>query len=369
MGSRLFTRPSPALVLALAAAAVWIALPIPERTPTGSPVGPAVRSVAEEWPGTTPAEFLGTFFDGTPFTPLLYLDELTVVATAPTPDGERVRLVVYTPGEEARELATLSADDAPGFTAVAADDERIVWTQTVPDAKGVARTGIWTAPAGLAEAEAVRVTADTGDALFTGSQYDLQIAGGSVHWAAGTRGSAPATELRSHPLSGGETTTVTLEGEFAWSAWPYAVSNGGAAGEGVLLADMAAENTTVIPVETGALATCTPVWCRVLALGMAGPGGTELMRTDGSQRRRIADERTSAAVPDPMLLDRFEVLLDVSAADADGQPLLIFDQVSGKTLLVASDARIVRARGATVWWSTGDEETLKWHALNLARLE
>ncbi|HEY1176918.1 MAG TPA: hypothetical protein VGF17_12230, partial [Phytomonospora sp.] len=313
--------------------------------------------------------FLGSFFDGTPFTPLLYLDELTVVATAPSPDGERVRLLVYTPGEEARELAALDADDAPGFTAVATDGERLVWTQTVPDGQGVASTSVWTAPTGLAPVKAVRLTADTGDALFTGSSYDLQIAGGAVHWASTTRRAGQATELRSYPLAGGEVTTVTLEGQFAWSAWPYAISDGGASGEGVLLVDMEAETTTTIPVNTGELATCTPVWCRVLALGMSGPSGTDLMRVDGTGRRRIADERTSAAVPDPMLLDRFEVLLDVSAADADGQPLLIFDEKRGATFAVAADARIVRARGGTVWWSTGDEETLKWHALNLARLD
>lgn len=369
MTSRAFTRPSLALILALAATVAWVALPVPERVPQAPSGTPAYRAVADEWPGTIPSEIAGTFFDGTPFTPLLYLDEITVVATALTPDGERMRLVLYTPGEEARDLAVLGADDAPGFTAVASDGERLVWTQTVADAKGVAHTSIWTAPAGLAPAKAVRLTADTGDALFTGSSYDLQIADGAVHWAATTRGSQVATELRSYPLAGGEVTTVALEGEFAWSAWPYAISNGGASGEGVLLVDMAAETTTTIPVNTGELATCTPVWCRVLALGMNGPSGTDLMRVDGSERRRIADERTSAAVPDPMLLDRFEVLLDVTAADADGQPLLLFDQHSGKTLVVATDARIVRARGGTVWWSTGDEETLKWHGLNLARLD
>ncbi|WP_285662483.1 hypothetical protein [Actinorhabdospora filicis] len=207
------------------------------------------------------------------------------------------------------------------------------------------------------------VTTDTGDALFSGSAHDLQVSSdGVVHWAAATRRATPTTEIRSIPLTGGNVQIVTLSGDYSLSSWPYVV---GTPGKSVALLDLASQTTQTITVGADEMATCSPVWCRVL--GMTS-GNTDALPTGGGPRTTIAGQRYSAAVPDPFLLDRFEPLIDTSAASPQGQPLLLFDAKTGRTTLIARDARIVQAHDAMLWWSTGDKETLRWHVLDLTQL-
>lgn len=401
---------------AVAAAIALLSFPIPDRAaPTGSQSGtPGVPTLETTWPGVTPTTMLGTFLSRTPYTPLLYVDSLTTVATSES--ATALQLLMYTPGEVPVVLAELPLEDAPGFTSVAvAPDGRVIWTETVPDSRGTPKTTIKVTsdivhPGGSTSGNAPNetpgtpsgpssgtssgpgsgpgsdptsgspdgtpedtsegtpvssriVTRDTGDALFSGSAHDLQVsADGMVHWAASTRRATPATEIRSVPLTGGNVQAVTLAGDYSLSMWPYVL---GTPGKSVALLDMASQTTQTITVGPDEMATCSPVWCRVLSMTS---GNTDALPTGGGARTTIAGPRYSAAVPDPFLLDRFEPLVDTSAASPQGQPLLLFDAKTGQTTLIARDARIVQSHGPMLWWSTGDKETLRWNVLDLREL-
>jgi hypothetical protein len=91
----------------------------------------------------------------------------------------------------------------------------------------------------------------------------------------------------------------------------------------------------------------------------------DLMRPDGSDRHRIAGGTASAAVSDVALLDRFEVF---STVDATGRSLLVYDERSRSSTLVADNTSQVLARGGMLWWQTGEQDTAEWHALDLRTL-
>ena len=128
-----------------------------------------------------------------------------------------------------------------------------------------------------------------------------------------------------------------------------------------------------VPVTADELATCDAHWCRVLVHAGAEPAATELMRTDGSDRRRIAGPQTEAIGPDVTALERFVPLLlaDAERISADGRELLLYDITSGRTAVVAEGVRDVTVRGGTLWWSTSDErgDPDGWHLLNLRDLD
>ena len=69
------------------------------------------------------------------------------------------------------------------------------------------------------------------------------------------------------------------------------------------------------------------------------------------------------------LLDRFEVVSQGSDAGPTGNSqLYVFDTKERKLVLVSGGVATVIARGAMLWWSTGDNETAEWHALDLRTL-
>jgi len=83
----------------------------------------------------------------------------------------------------------------------------------------------------------------------------------------------------------------------------------------------------------------------------------DVMRPDGTGRRRIAGGRASASTADVALRDRFEVL-------SEGDRLLLYDLAKRRMLLVAGQARDVFARGGVLAWSAGPS----WRALDLRTL-
>ncbi|MDT5030635.1 MAG: hypothetical protein QOC94_806 [Actinoplanes sp.] len=70
---------------------------------------------------------------------------------------------------------------------------------------------------------------------------------------------------------------------------------------------------------------------------------------------------------DVALLDRFEVLSETGPdSDLTGTAgLIVYDLLAGRTVDVSAAAVMAFARGGVLWWSTGDQETLMWHTLNL----
>ncbi|MGH3713742.1 MAG: hypothetical protein ACRDT4_09835 [Micromonosporaceae bacterium] len=354
------------LVVALVAGAVVLWLPSPGRDQPAAPAPTGPLRLTGEFPKATLGQLPTTLPDGTSYTPLMFLKSDLSVGTAGSP-GSTQRLLLYGKGEP-RQLHTLDAAARPGFNAVTSDGERVVWAETVPGAGSAAVTTFWVAD--LAGGAARKITDDTGDVIFFGSQYDLQLVDGRLHWAAVPPGAGdPATELRSVPVGGGKVSVTQIKGGYALARWPWLVTIGGT-GEGPTKVRKATGGPeSQVPAGSGEMVTCGAVWCRVVVLGTQGTARLDLMRTDGSKRRQVTGSAATPAVFDVMLLDRFEPLVAAARnGSAQDQRLLLYDATTRKTMIVADAVGTVRGRDGFLWWTSGKAETQRWHVLDLRSL-
>ncbi|MEV6238551.1 hypothetical protein [Lentzea sp. NPDC051838] len=310
-----------ALVVAALAAAVLVVAPGPVREP-----GRLVASVTDAWPGARISTHPGNLADGSVFAPL-------------SPD---LRV-----GESGGRL--MVGDDVvregPAQYALAATS--LVWLE-----RG---TGLFK----MADSVAELVTSDIGAAVVLDSQYDVVVHDESVSWAA--TGPERTTEIRTVPLAGGEVGKLVLSGKFALTEWPYATSAEIDQGGPSTVVDLRTMARTVVHGQSYELIDCTPSWCRVQVLRQGGSARLDLMRPDGTDRRRLGVLRP--AVPDVLLLDRFAVLID----DARGV-LCLYDVDRGQLADLAPEFGTVVARGNAVWWSTGDNTSLTWHTIDVGEL-
>ncbi|MGW0431401.1 hypothetical protein ACWDV4_02450 [Micromonospora sp. NPDC003197] len=363
-----------ALGAALAASVALLALPraTPESTEQTQPT-----SVGEVWPDAQRADFPVGLVDGPAYSPALFLDARTSVGTAPNPGGTHLRLVVRAADGALRELRRLPLTGTPQFSALAVTGSRLAWAESTSTEDGRTRTEMWTVDL-AADRPAQRLTRDTGEVLFFNSQYDMVIHEDRLYWAAAppeaspaavTAGAEPVTEVRSVALTGGPVQVRREPGAWAMSAWPWLVTAGGGASGPIRLRNLDARE--VVDVDAGAeLVSCSPTWCRVLVLGDDGPSRIDLMRPDGRARRQIADGAATASVIDVAVLDRFEVLSlsDVQRTVTNTQQLLLYDLRRNQTVVVAEGVGTVFCRGGVLWWSTGNNETVAWHTLDLRTL-
>ncbi|MBM2623834.1 hypothetical protein JIG36_50930 [Actinoplanes sp. LDG1-06] len=347
-----------ALAVALAAGGALIA---GDPQDDKAPVTPTRRDAATAWPGAQRADMPAALTDGPLFAPSLFVDATTAVGTAPTPAGSETRLLIRT-GNQVRELRRVSLEDNPQFEAFTVSDGQVFWAESTAAAP---RVKIWAAA--VTGGPARLVTADTGHAIFFGNQYDLVVAEGQVHWTAAPGDVTEKTEVRSVPTGGGKVSVRTVPGQWTMSAWPWLVDDGSASGEPRLRNLETSRNTPIVTAGIE-LRTCGPVWCRAMVMGKETLDQIDLVRPDGSDRRKIAGGAAQAAVTDVALLDRFEILAepgpdtDVTGAAA----LVVYDIATGGTIDIAPDADGAFARGGMLWWSTttGDEE-ITWHSLDL----
>lgn len=358
----------PALAVAVAAAVVLVALPPAGRGPA-SGTDP-MRTVEQVWPDARRAELPGNLADGPAYSPGLFLDARDSVGVSASPDGGSLRLVRRSADGTVRELRRLSMDGAPQFGGFTRSGNALAWSETTTDEDGQGRTELWWTDLDAA-GPARRVTADTGDAVFLNSQYDLMIDGDRLHWVAVAPGEEPATEIRSVPLGGGPVTVRTEPGAWARSAWPWLVSAGTGEIGPIRLRDLAARKVIEVPAGGTELVTCSPAWCRVLVLAGDGPGRLELMRPDGADRRPVAGNGATAALVDVAVADRFEVLslADAQRSATGTQQLHLYDVREDRTVLVAEGVGLVLCRTDTLWWSTGDTDNTVWHTLDLRSLD
>jgi hypothetical protein len=353
------------LVVALAASAVLILTSATHRPPPG-----AETTLARAWPDAKPAVVAAFMPDGPAYSPMYFLDGTTSVGTAPSSDGRYIRLLLRTVDRSPRELRRLPYGDSPQFGGFAVAGDTLAWAESTAgaDGRGVTRM---LAMQWRTDAAPRVLTSDTGDVAFFNSEYDTVVADGRLHWVAVSPRTEPVTEVRSVPLAGGPNSTRELAGAWELTRWPWVVSAGtGQAGPTRLHNLDSGEDITVKapPIE---LVTCGTTWCRVLVLaGDGGPSRTDLMRPDGSDRRRIAGATTTAAVIDVAVLDRFEVLTraGTEGSATSSQELLLYDIKEKRTVVVATAVGMVVCRGGFLWWSTGDNEALTWHALDLRTL-
>lgn len=343
------------LIVALAATS---ALVITGGSSEGEPAARSERlSMTAAWPTAK----LGTIPD-LPLRPLLFLDTATAVGTAPSEDDGFLRLLLRSADGSVRELRRLATADGPRFENPTVAGNDVVWTEFADGRP----PEIWAASL-RADSPARRLTADTGNAVFYGSEYELVPHDGRVYWTATPHDGATATEIRSVALRGGKVRITRAPGQWTMAAWPW-LDDGGSDGTGaLLLRNMSTGREVTVPAAGGEFPACSPVWCRVLVLGDDGPVRLDLMRPDGSDRRQIAGRGIRSAVPDVAILDRFEILAETGPdSDVTGTAkLLVHDISSGNTVELASAANDARSRGGLVWWYTSGAGTAQWQVLDL----
>jgi hypothetical protein len=349
-----------ALVAALAAAGMLVAR-APDRADPTRPRPPAAEVV---WPHARRADMPGVLPDGALYRPGYFLDERVSVGTASDPGGGVVRLVVRAADGVVRELRRLPAAVTPQYAGFTRVGGQLVWAESVAGRDGSVQTGLWRAD--LSGGPPRKITGDTGQVAFFGSEYDIVIESGRLYWTAEAPGRQAATEVRSVPIGGGPVTVRTEPGVWTLSGWPW-LASAGSSGR-ARLRSMDTAQVITVDAAGNMLDRCGPTWCRVFVLSGDGPVRSELMRVDGSERQRVADDGATAPIIDVAVLDRFEVLSGDSstvAAAIGGRGLLVYDLKVRQLIRVAEAAARVFYRGGVLWWSTGPGGHITWHTLDL----
>ena len=345
-----------------------LALPAPRQAAAPPSVAAGPTRLGDAWPGAEVVTIAATLRDGTAFRPLLAIDTTTVVGVADSPDLTTSRLVVRSGDGALRTLRTLQGQQGSSVAAVSVTGNQLYWLEITDDAEGNRLISLWNAATagGLAKLLAT----DSGDLLYYDSAYDLQLTGGNAVWAAA--GAQGGGEIHSVPVSGGTMTVRQLDRLYALSAWPWVTSSAGSKPGDVVLLNLSTGETRKIPAGPSEILTCTPVWCRVTTLINQGQSITfEAERADGTDRQKIGNGSKTPVNTDVALLDRFEILSATASTTAAGytQQLWLRDLPAGKEVLLADAATAtIASRGAFLWWSTGDNETVTWHLLDLRTL-
>jgi hypothetical protein len=356
-----------ALAVALLAAVALLTGEIPSTTAAQPQVADARPSPAQAWPAAPRATLRDLTVD-----PLLFLDATTAVGTTTsagtTTQDSRLKLVIES-DSGTQELRSLPDTGDPRFDNLTTAGDQLLWTESSTDKP----TEIWAAtlqatpggPAGKRATTPRLLTADTGNALFYGTQHDLVVTAGRLHWAAGD--DHRATEIRSLPLTGGDVTVHTEPGQWALAAAPWLTDDVGGQAGTIRLRNRDTGRTVTVTAGPAEWNMCSPAWCRVMVMSGEGLARIDMMRPDGTDRRRIAGPGTQSAVTDVAVLDRFEVLSEPRPdSDLTGTAgLVVHDLETGRTVVLAAAALLAATRDGMLWWSTGGPESAIWHTLDL----
>jgi hypothetical protein len=348
------------LVFALVAVGLLVTLPEPKYA---APSQPPLHA-APTWTSRESASTKGLLADGTTYTPKLFLEPGISLGVAPTPDGGSVRLILVR-ADQATELRRIATSAQPQFDGFAASGDTVVWAESLSSGNAGARTTLMRAN-WRAGGKPASVTTATAEPVFSGGEYDLVIHNNRVYWVAGAGSTPERTEIRSVPLNGGTVGTIHLTGGYALSAWPWAVTVNGARGQPAALFNYETNTKVELPTTDRESATCGPTWCRIGVFDNDALVQLDLVRPDGTGRRRIAGGEATPTIVDVMLLDRWVPLATDSGSSNTG--LAVYDVTTGQATLVAIDASDVRAAGGLLWWSTGVAPDLTWHVLDVRTL-
>ncbi|MEV0716368.1 hypothetical protein [Asanoa sp. NPDC050611] len=350
-------------------ATAWLLWSSPSDTAdAGRP--PAAASVGSVWPQAPRGSVPGTLGGGLSYTPGFFLDVNSSIGSAVSADGAFVSLTAVPKAGAARELRRLRARTAPQFFGFTSGGGWVAWAESAEDASGGRTTSIWVIGTGLTGAPR-RIVVDAGDVRQTDSAYELAIVDGRLHWTAMGPGDEASTELHSVVLDGGDPRVETLPRSWSPVAWPWLMDSTDAVGGGrVVLMDRVTGVTREFTAGPADFPACGATWCRSIVIDDGASGGVDLVRVDGTQRRRIAGPDVGFPVTDVAVLDRFEVLtgLDPASRAAQGRPLQVYDIARDATVTIASDATNARYAGGFLWWSSGFEDRVSWTVLELGAL-
>jgi hypothetical protein len=303
---------------------------------------------------------------GLRFQPLELLDGGRMLGlTTVTADTLTLRLVLRAADGTLRVLRTIAGVAPPTIAATTVYQEHLYWIETGDDIDGNRETTVWGEP--LAGGSPARLARDPGDVLYYGSQYDLQVAQGRLWWvmAAGH-----ASEIHSVPVGGGAESERTMDRLFSLTAWPWITTSGASIPGDAELRNLTTGEVRRVRGAGNETLTCSVVWCRIATQVNQGESTRyEIEHPDGTARRALGDNGLTPLNSDVGIRDRFEVL--ASNADSTGtlQHLWLHDLSDDRVVLLEDFATTnMGARGDYLWWSTGDNETLTWHILDLRTL-
>jgi hypothetical protein len=359
---------------AAAAVAVLLTLPTPHTTSIAPPVAAAAgqatarSDLSTVWPHAHPIDVPAVLPDGSAYAPITMLDTATTIGTAASADGSRYGLLQVTTAGVVRPLQSAPGENGLFINAVTTDQTRIYWmSSAITGPSDTTRTSLWSAPRGAGPA--VRLTDDVGTTTFANSSQDLQVVDGQVHWAS-TDGTS--TDLRSVPVDGGAVHIRRIPGQWQLTTWPWLTTPTGAPGTPVRLYNPDTGTRRTVSPPADQMLTCDPIWCRTVAGYANDTSDIELTHPDGADRQRVGTNTDIAIAVDIALLDRYEVIATPApptpTTTVVTEKVTLHDLIHHRSVLITADASDAEAGGSYLWWSTGDHETLAWHALDLRTL-
>ncbi len=358
----------------LAVIGLLILLPAPATVRQHATSGtPAALVLSTVWPKATVFTLPATFPDGSTYLPQAVLDSTTSIGLANSADGQRFSLVVAGSSAQPRILDSALISDGVSFDAVTVTSSALYWMKTATDLDGLAHTVLWTANRSGGPARRVGNEAGqpvyVGAPVFSGSAYDMQVVDGRLYWLSGSDDPA-VMQLRSIPLAGGHVEVRSIPGKWTMASWPWLVTAPGSPGAPIELYNLNTSSRVPVQAPPNTLATCNPTWCRFMADNVNENTGTELAHPDGTALQHIGDKNAVPIANDVALQQRFEPL--VTAVSDTGTSTVsrldLYDIAHHETVLIEPATTNAVAKGDFLWWATGDNETLAWHALDLRTL-
>ncbi len=353
------------LATAALAAVALVTLPLAPRaaSPTSRPTDAAVVPASAIFAVAT------TLKDGSSYALRYVLGSGHSVGVSLSLDGTSFRLMELNDGQY-RQLRALPAASGAQFDGFTFAEGQLYWVETEIEPDGYTRSRLWradiTAPA-ASVGQPQQVVPDMGYVVIHDSAFDLIVADGVISWLTVDGTTRPTSVLRSTPLIGGPITDQRYVGAWRQTNRPWLVS----ATTGALKLLNTATGETVAVAGTGAEGvSCTAQWCRFTISSSDGPVRLDLVRPDGSQRRRVAGPGTRFEALDPAMLGRYEILSQSGGDLAEGeQRLLVYDieQATTREIEIAA-ASLVTNRGRYAWWLSGDIRSPIWHVLDLNAL-
>ncbi len=339
---------------ALLAAVALLVLPAAGKT-----VRPAPAAMDLAWPKAKHAAMTATLADGTAYEPGLFLTADTSIGTAPSRNNKWLRLLERRSTGSVVPIRELPAHGFPSFSGLTAAGDTLVWIES----PGHGASSVWTSS--LRRPAPRMLVADAGDVESDQSTYDLVIAAGRVYWTAA--GATGVTDVRTVPLSGGPVTVRPEPGDWKLAAWPYLVNGVRASAGTTTIRNLLTGRDRAVRSTDRASARCSPTWCQVTAVDQNGVTAVEVMRPDGSHREQVGGGDMAAAITDPVVLDRFEIMAeyDINAQLTDHVQLIAYELATHRQVVISPDAFDVAYRAGVLWWSTGADDEFIRHAVDL----
>jgi hypothetical protein len=315
----------------------------------------------------------GLLPSGDTYEPQVMIADGLSMGTAKSPDGRRVSLVSIDARHTAAAVTVLQADlpaESVDYDAYAVTATDVYVMRSTANANGIATESLWRVP--RAGGRPVEVLADAGQALFQGSANDLQAADGTLRWIATDPHDPSRTDLDTMPLPGGPLTSRRLDGQYTLSTYPMLYSGQQDDPPTPQLTDSLTGTVTTVHTAAPAATLCDPGWCVMQTSDEAGANTVTLSRPDGSRLQHLGDTGTSLITADATLAGRFVGLTEQTAAQAatltPATQLWLYDIDRRRSVEITTAATASAGAGSWLWWSTGDNETLTWHALDLTTL-